>query len=365
MDKKIIVSAAFCAIPAFSTVLRAQGIEAVTGVVDCGQVEYRVPVTAEFELKNSSSRGLTINKVETGCGCLAVEYPTKTIASKETFALKVTYDAMSMGHFEKYVDVYCDGSDEPTELWLKGMVVEEVVDYAGNYPFKIGLLAADRTEIEFDNVNSGDRPQQVIHIRNVGSDAAQPVVMHLPDYLEAEVSPSKIAPGRSAVVTITLDSKALEDMGLTQTKVYIGSKPGDKVSADKMVEVSAVLLPEFKDMTEKELAVAPKISFSEKEIKFGPANGKNKLRKTIVIRNEGKSELRISNLQMFTAGVNISLGKSALAPGQETKLKVAVDPKQLKTARSEPRILMITNDPQNPKVVMKISVDGLARTTEQ
>lgn len=350
---------------AFPALAQAQDMVVASDVVDCGQVEYRIPVTAEFELKNNSSRALTISKVETGCGCLAAEYPRKEIASKEKFTVRVTYDAMQMGHFEKFVDVYSAGDDEPLMLRMKGMVVEEVVDFSGNYPFKLGSLLADKDEIEFDDVNSGDRPQQRIHIRNASSETAQPVVMHLPDYLEAEVSPSKIAPGRSGVVTITLDSRSLDELGLTQTKVYLGVKPGDKVSADKTVGVSAVLLPKFKDMTAVEMAAAPKMVLSEKEVNLGPANGKGKLRKTIEIRNEGKSELRISNLQMFTAGVNISLGESVLEPGQETKMKVTVEPKHLKTARTEPRILMITNDPSNPKVVLKISVQGLTKTAKQ
>lgn len=357
MNKRASILTVIFAAPALTLCAQTQRFSATNDIVDCGQVAYRQPVTAEFELKNNTNRPLQISRVETGCGCLVAQYPQGQIEAKDKFTVRVTYNAAQMGHFDKMIDVYSQGSDDPTMLRLKGMVVEEVVDYVGNYPFKMGSLLTDKNDIEFDDVNSGDRPQQKIHIRNAGSEAAQPVVMHLPNYLQADVSPSKIAPGRSGVVTITLDSRLLDDMGLTQTRVYLGSRPGEKVAAEKEISVSAVLLPKLNDLTEAQKQYCPKMVLSTRELNLGPFNGKSKLKGEITIANQGRTELQISNLQVFTAGVNISLNKQTILPGEEAKLKVSVDAKQLRTARSEPRILMITNDPDNPKAVIKILTD--------
>jgi hypothetical protein len=57
---------------------------------------------------------------------------------------------------------------------------------------------------------------------------------------------------------------------------------------------------------------------------------------------------------MFTAGMQISLGKSKLAPTETTKLKIQIDSEELKKQKSRPRILMITNDPKKPKVMIEI-----------
>ena len=80
----------------------------------------------------------------------------------------------------------------------------------------------------------------------------------------------------------------------------------------------------------------------------------NKLRSEITIQNTGKTTLEISSLQMFTAGMQISLGKSKLAPTETTKLKIQIDSEELKKQKSRPRILMITNDPKKPKVMIEI-----------
>lgn len=332
----------------------AQKIEAVNNVVDCGQTVYQSPTTAEFEIKNKSNHAIHIVDVRMSCGCTNVDYPKDEIPADSKFTVRVTFDGKTMGRYDKLVDIYADNSEKPLLLRMRGQVVREIVDFGGKYDFTLGSIQSDCNDIEFDDVNRGDRPQKKIHIRNTASETAQPVVMHLPDYLTAEVSPSKIAPGHSGVVTITLDSKRLKDMGLTQTSVFLGGFPGDRVSHEKEISVSAVLLPKFDNLTKTQLANAPRLYLSTKELNLGAFNGKKKLKGEVVIRNDGKKVLNIKNLQMFTVGLQVSLNKQKLQPGESAKIKVTAEERLLKTARSKPRVLMITNDPNQPKVTINI-----------
>ena len=59
---------------------------------------------------------------------------------------------------------------------------------------------------------------------------------------------------------------------------------------------------------------------------------------------------------MFTPGLKVTLGKSRLQPGETTKLKVTAYAEQLQKVRTKPRVLMITNAPQHPKVVITIKL---------
>ena len=52
----------------------AQKITTQHEVVDCGQVVFRKPVTAEFVMKNEGHKPLVINNVLKSCGCTSVEY---------------------------------------------------------------------------------------------------------------------------------------------------------------------------------------------------------------------------------------------------------------------------------------------------
>lgn len=337
-------------------VVAAQRVAVSNQVIDCGQVVYMKPVTAQFELVNEGKGNVTIKGVEKSCGCTTVSYPRGPITENKPFVVSATYDARMLGHFEKYIDLYTTGASLPITLTIKGVVVDEVRNYGGDYGFMLGKLKADKVDLEFDDVNKGERPMQEIHILNTTGDIIRPVVMHLPDYLKAEVSPSAIPPGKQGVVQITLESKQLHDYGLTQTTVYLGQNPGDRTSPDKEINVWAVLLPAARNISERQLAYSPKLKISDAVLNLGSFDGKKKKKGTITIENVGRTDLDITALQMFTAGLSVELSSAKVAPGESVKLKVTADRKTLKDVRQKPRILMITNDPVQPKVIVTVDV---------
>ena len=335
----------------------AQKITTQHEVVDCGQVVFRKPVTAEFVLKNDGRKPLIINNVLKSCGCTEVDYPKTGIAAGESFVIKAVYDAKQMGTFTKQVCLYTNADEEPFILSMRGKVVGSVVDFAGSYDEMLGVIKSDAQEVEFDDVNRGDRPVQRIHIFNPTEEMMEPVVMHLPNYLQAAVSPSKVAPHRSAEITFVLDSKKLRDFGLNQTSVYLGERPGDKIAPEKEIVVSAVLLPSFDKLTAEQKEQAPKVELSTTDLDLGSFNGKKKRKGEILVTNKGKSVLDIRSMQMFTMGLQVQLKKSKIQPGETVKMKVTAVAADLKKSRAKhPRILMITNDPENAKVVIRINV---------
>lgn len=334
----------------------AQRLEAKSQTINVGQVMFRQPVTVDYQIHNRSSHSMHIENVRTSCGCTTVDYPLTTIRGDEFFTVRVVFDAKQMGHFTKQIGIYANGEKQPYVLTLKGVVVEEVTDYVGDYPYQLGDLLVDQNTIEFDDVNRGDRPMAKIHILNNTEKPVQPVIMHLPNYLLADISPSEIRPGRSGEVILTLDTRLISDFGLTQTKVYLGSRPGDKVATNKEISISALLLPNFNDLTDAQLALAPKIQLSTTSLNLGPFSGKKKLKGEIDIQNTGKSTLDISHVEMMTIGLQISLNKTKLEPGEYAKLKITAVEKDLRLVQ-EPRILMISNDPSNPKVIIDVKTE--------
>lgn len=333
----------------------AQNLKVITGDINCGPVGYESPVTAVFELQNKGSHKLRINDVKVSCGCTSVEYPRTDIPGGQKFEIKMTYDSRQLGHFQKMAAVYSNGSDKPIYLKMKGVVMAELQDYSGTYPLSIGDLRIDKDELEFDDVNKGEQPIQEIHIYNAGSAVCQPNLMHLPPYLTATMSPERLSPGRAGKMTITLNSDMLHDYGLTQTSIYLAQNPGDRVNMGNDIGVAAVLLPSFAHITDVDKANAPRLRMSAEQLTF-EFNGKSKQKGEITLTNDGRSTLKISSLQMFTAGLKVTLPKRELKPGETVKLKITGIQKDLKRARSKPRVLMITNDPDKSKVVITVNV---------
>lgn len=327
----------------------AQRLSVTKSTVDIGRTGYEIPVTATFELRNRGLRKLVIENVHPDCNCTVVEYPKGEIGVGEKFNIRMTYDARQLGHFNKQAAVYSNASRQPVYLTMVGVVLADMMDYNGAYPYNFGGLLTTANDLEFDNVNKGERRNFEMRIMNEGSTDMQPNVLHLPPYLTAKVTPERLAPGHSGKIVFTLNSNKIRDYGLTQTSVYLAKQLGEKVRAETEIGVSAVLLPQVARTTN-----APQLMLSDTtlNLQFG---GRAKKSGEIKLYNTGLSRLDITSLQMFTRGLKVELGKTRLKPGESTKLKITGDAAELKKARTTPRVLMITNAPRQSKVVITVN----------
>ena len=348
MKSKILITA-LLALAASSA--NAQRLTIAKDKIDIGQTGYEIPVTATFELRNRSMRKLHISQIIPDCSCTRVEYPKGEIGAGDRFTIKMTYDARQLGHFNKQAAIISDGSKRPVYITMTGIVREGLLDYSGSYPFDFNGLLADKNELEFDNVNKGDKPEEVVQILNNGTKVMEPNIQHLPSYLSAEVSPTRLSPGHSGKITLTLNSERIHDYGLTQTSVYLAQRLGEKVTKETEVGVSVVLLPDLQHMEGGQL---PELAISDSVLNIDFA-GKAKKTGEIILYNPGKATLTISSLQLFTRGLKVTLGKRSLAPGETTRLRVTAYAADLKKVRTRPRVLMITNDPKRSKVAITVN----------
>ena len=76
-----------------------------------------------------------------------------------------------------------------------------------------------------------------------------------------------------------------------------------------------------------------------------------------MIENLGRTDLEISSVQSFTEGLLIDLGDTTIAPGESAKLKITADPKTFKGVKQQPRVLLVTNDPRSPKIIIDVNVN--------
>ena len=295
---------------------------------------------------------MVISRLETDCGCTTIDGP-KIIGPGERFTISMTYDARMLGHFTKQATLYSNASPEPVYLKMKGVVLTDVVDYSKRYPYDMGGMLASINNIEFDDVKKGEHREVEINLMNNTEQDMTPNMLHLPSYLHALAMPEKLEPNRSGKIILTLNSEEVQQYGLTQVSIYLAKKLGEKISSDTEIPVSIVLLPDMTAFEGQNIELAPQLQLSAQALNLD-AHHKNG---TIILSNTGKSVLKVTSLQMFTGGVQVKLPKSELQPGESTKLRVNIIPNQIRKARSKPRILMITNDPQHAKEVITINVE--------
>lgn len=240
-------------------------------------------------------------------------------------------------------------------LKFNGEVVQKITDFTKAHPYLIGQIRIDKNNLDFPDMQHGEQSVMQISVVNLSDRPYEPVLMHLPPYLQMEKEPNVLQKGEKGLITLTLDSEKLTDFGLTQTSVYLARFAGDKVGEENEIPVSAILLPDFSGMTDAEKANAPVINLSSKDLDMAPMlTKKTKARQDITITNQGRAPLQISKLQVFHPAVGVSLKKSVLQPGESTRLRVTVEKKNIGKTRRHLRLLMITNDPTQPKVEINI-----------
>lgn len=346
---------------AFSAILPVTGwaqahISVSESVYDFGIIDRNKPVSKEIIITNSGKDPLVLNQVTTSCACTIASWTKAPIESGKTGVVKVTFDAKMMGRFYKYINIYSNAETRLTRIGLKGEVAVDVVNYKSQLPYSIGNILLDTRSIEFEPANKGDMPKAIIQLTNSADKVAEVLLMHLPPYLKMEAKPRLLSHGRKGTITLTLDTRKLPDYGLTQTSVYLARYPGDKVSKENEIDISSILLPEFTSWTEEQLAKAPNVKISSTEIKL--TNFTRGTRKSVILlTNTGKAKLNVEKLQVFNPGVSVYLKKRSLAPGETTPIKIGVSSKWLKRYRGKTKVLIITNSPLRPMVMIDIKIN--------
>ena len=227
-----------------------------------GQIEWKKPVTVEYTITNPGNEPLVLTNVTTSCACAVADWTKEPIAPGAKGTVKASFDAKALGRFDKSIGIYSNATPNLVYLKFTGEVVQEIKDYSKLLPYAIGNIRIDRDEFSFPDVYRGQQPSMTFSIANLSDRPYEPVLMHLPPYLKMEAEPKVLLKGKKGTIKLTLDASQLQDFGLTQTSVYLSRFSGDKVSEDNEIPVSAILLPDFSRMTEKDSLNAPSIHIS-------------------------------------------------------------------------------------------------------
>ena len=176
-----------------------------TEMHDFGQIEWKHPVTVQYTITNTGDQPLVLTEVEPDCACSVVQWTKTPIAPGAKGMVNVTFDAEALGHFQKSVAIYSNAQPNLVYLKFNGEVVREIKDFTKTHPFLIGQIRIDKNSLDFPDIQHGE--QQVIHIGvvNLSDRPYEPVLMHLPPYLQTKVEPNVLQKGERGVITLKIE----------------------------------------------------------------------------------------------------------------------------------------------------------------
>jgi hypothetical protein len=89
---------------------------------DFGKIKQSVPVTHEFKFTNTGKVPMIITNVQASCGCTTPDWSKEPIAPGGKGFIKATYNAASVGAFNKAVTVTANIPNGSVQLFIKGEV---------------------------------------------------------------------------------------------------------------------------------------------------------------------------------------------------------------------------------------------------
>lgn len=92
---------------------------------DFGKVRQGKPVTVSYSFTNKGEAPLLVTYAKGSCGCTGVEWPKEAVLPGATGQVKATFNAASLGTFNKTVYVESNAEGGPVTLVFRGEVVAE------------------------------------------------------------------------------------------------------------------------------------------------------------------------------------------------------------------------------------------------
>lgn len=312
-------------------------------------------VDAVFQLVNESDKPIRIIDARATCGCTVPEYSKTDIAPGDTASLKVTYAATGRpGKFEK--NVYVKTSDAPSvqqTLTVSGVVIGASATIRSRFPADAGKIKLQSASAGFGEVKRGKFKTVFISMYNQSPDSLSPVIEGLPDYITPQITPPVVAPGQQAQIALTLNSLKVPEWGITNSDFTFRAAPDE---APMKMDFFTIIVEDFSKLTPGQLQNAPECSVSPLKVDLEEISAPKTVE--FIVTNSGKSPLIVRRLQIVDPAITAAkISSEKIKPGKNAKITVTIDPAKAESDFLNARISLITNDPNNPLTVARVTAE--------
>lgn len=313
---------------------------------DMGSVECR------FRFVNAGKEPVSIITTHASCGCTAPIYDRGAVAPGDTSSILVTFNpAGRPGHFEKYVAIDFSNGQRRMKLYIEGTVIGSQSSVAHRFPVECCPgLQLSRGLVLAGELTKGQLRPVYLDAYNRSTDTIMPAVTDMPPYVDAEVSPRQVPPGQQFTFILYFNSTRCPVYGAVSDTLHITAGDGSGRGCD--IPLVAMVKEDFSKLTAAERKKAPVAAVSSTQIDFGRL-GDEVPERTFTIENKGKSPLKIRRVHTADPGVTVAVTADSVGKGDRAAVTVTVDPARLKGHILNARINVITNDPENPTIVVR------------
>ena len=308
--------------------------------------------SCSFSYTNKGSKPIVIQQVITFCGCTDSKWDKTPIMPGKSGQISVTFSNDQGPYpFEKVLTVYSTASDTPVILRIRGIVHEKKKSLSELFPVAYGPFCLRTPQYHLGQIAQGERKTDSAQVVNNGKSTIEVGFAKVSRGLTVSVSPKKLKPGEFGYISYTVDTRAYTDWGTVtySAQPLINGKP----EGSALIEVTADIRDNFKNLSKEELANAPILLAEQTLLSFDQAKKGSKIEKSFTISNKGRSPLVIHKT-VPQAGVTAK-APASIAPGKSENILMSIDTSNM-MGEIVAVVTLITNVPSRP--IINLSITG-------
>lgn len=313
-------------------------------------------VNHTFTFKNTGNDTLKILKLKVSHPDMTARAIPEQLPAGKTGEVVVQINPANLkGKIERHISIRTNDPDFPVrQMTLSGNVIPSLKTTEDLYLHRSGNLKFMSKHIAFDQFMNNQVRTDTFRIYNAWDKAMKISIIDPPDYTLWNIIPPVLEAGKEGVIAVTYDAAKSKNWGLSMNTFVL--QTNDTLEAKKMITIGVNILEDFSYYKATPDIEIPSVSFSETTFHFGKTNPGEVLKHTFNITNTGKGKLMIRKVKPSCGCTVPHLEKEELKPGESAGLTVefttlGYSGKQMKT------ITVISNDPENPVVLLSIGAD--------
>jgi len=305
-----------------------------------------------FEFINKGTSPIIINQVRSSCGCTSPDWSKAPVAPGQKGYIKATFNPKNRpGPFNKSITVTANTNPAITILRIKGSVTARVKTVQDSFPRLMDGLRMTNNHLPFTKVKNNEIKEANLEVYNDTDSMMTVTFRRMPSHLNIKLVPEKIAPKTRAKIVAVYDASKKRDWGFVTD--YLDVLVNGKFSPRNRLTISANITEDFEQLSDEQIANAPKIEFEEKVFDFGELTQGEKAEHTFLLKNTGNSDLLIRKTKASCGCTAIAPQSKIVKAGESTELKVVFNSRG-KRGRQNKRITVITNAPTASSVDLRV-----------
>lgn len=313
--------------------------------------------SCQFVITNAGDSVMVITQVKSTCGCTVASHPTDPIAPGESDHIDITYTPTGRpGPFEKDVWVYTNTSPNRTRLTIKGVVVGKPETVRRYFPVSSGDLQFTSLTMATGEVKKGLIRNSTTTAYNSGLDTLVITFDNNTSHITPHAVPDTIAPGAISTLTFFFDTMRTPLWGINDDHLDIIATPLNSSSTPIHSDVNIVtnVVEDFSGMDINQRFNAPVCEILTDKIIFDNLKAGKIAEATLSFKNTGKSDMIVRRVMSTDKAITTKCNTTLLKPGKNAVVTIKVNPDKINDKVLNSMLTIITNDPQNPKIIVRL-----------